>query len=107
MEKTGKKIPDRIAVAAGLLLLLALGLAAILAPGGEFSEWERRILADRPGTPDPEYWKTDKAVESFLKDHIPARRELVALDSSATAPSLLALDTAISRASYCGKRSER
>lgn len=83
MEKTGKKIPDRIAVAAGLLLLLALGLAAILAPGGEFSEWERRILADRPGTPDPEYWKTDKAVESFLKDHIPARRELVALDSSA------------------------
>lgn len=83
MEKTGRKIPDSIAVVAGLLLLLALGLAAVLAAGGEFSEWERRILADRPGTPDLDHWKTDKAVETFLTDHIPARQALVAIDSSA------------------------
>lgn len=82
MDQTRKKIPDSIIVVTGLLLLLALGLAAVLAGGGEFSEWERRILAERPGTPDLEYWKTDKVVETFLKDHVPARRALVALDSS-------------------------
>lgn len=83
MDKPRKRIPDAAAVAAGLLLLLALGIAALLGAGGEFSEWERRVLADRPGIPDLTYWKTDRETESFLKDHIPGRRALVALDSSA------------------------
>ena len=77
------RIPDRITVIAGLLLLLVAGLAAILAQGGEFSVWERRYLAERPSVPDLTYWKTDKAVESFLTDHVPGRRTLVTLDSTA------------------------
>ena len=81
-EKHKFRIPDRVVVVAGLLLLLAAGLAAILAQGGEFSVWERRYLAERPSVPDLAYWKTDKAVESFLTDHVPGRRTLVTLDNS-------------------------
>ena len=73
-EKRRFRIPDSIVVVAGLLLLLAAGLAAVLSQGGEFSVWERRYLAERPSAPDLTYWKTDKAVESFLTDHVPGRR---------------------------------
>ncbi|MBR2660108.1 MAG: hypothetical protein IKE15_01760 [Clostridia bacterium] len=82
MEKPNKKrLPDNLVVIAGLLVLLAFGLAAILARGGEFDEWERRYLADRPGV-SLSKWETDKETEKFLTDHIPARQALVALDSS-------------------------
>ena len=83
MEKPAKRrLPDRLVVIAGLLVLLALGVAALFARGGEFNEWERRYLADRPDVSLSD-WKTDKETETFLTDHIPARRALVALDSSA------------------------
>ena len=82
-EKRRFRIPDSIVVVAGLLLLLAAGLAAVLSQGGEFSVWERRYLAERPSAPDLTYWKTDKAVESFLTDHVPGRRTLVTMDSCA------------------------
>ncbi len=80
MEKQKKRLPDSIAVVAGLLVLLALGIAALAARGGEFSEWERRYLADRPAV-SLSKWKTDKDTETFLTDHIPGRTALVALDS--------------------------
>ena len=48
MEKQKKRLPDSLAVICGLLVLLALGIAALIAHGGEFSEWERRYLANRP-----------------------------------------------------------
>ena len=81
MEKPSRKrLPDSLVVIAGLLVLLAFGLAALLARGGEFSEWERRYLADRPAV-SLENWKTDKDTETFLTDHVPARQALVALDS--------------------------
>ena len=38
MEKQHKRLPDSVAVIAGLLILLALGIAALAARGGEFSE---------------------------------------------------------------------
>ena len=78
-----RKIPDSAAVIAGLVILLVLGLAAVFSPGGTFSDWERRELADRPADPDLTEWKTDKAVEGFLKDHVPGRQILVAVDSAA------------------------
>ncbi len=81
MEKPGKKrLPDNLVVIAGLLILLAAGIAALFAKGGEFNEWERRYLADRPSVSISE-WKTDRETETFLTDHIPGRRALVALDS--------------------------
>ena len=81
MEKPSKKrLPDSLAAAAGLLILLALGIAALFARGGEFSEWERRYLADRPEVSISD-WKTDKETEAFLTDHIAGRQALVALDS--------------------------
>ena len=82
MEKQKKRLPDSLIVICGLLILLALGIAAIVARGGEFSEWERRYLADRPAV-SLENWKTDKSTETFLTDHVPGRQALVALDSSA------------------------
>lgn len=82
-EKKKKRLPDGAAVIAGLVLLLVLGLAAVLSPGGTFSGWERRYLADRPAAPDLANWDTDKAVEGYLTDHVPGRQALVALDSGA------------------------
>ena len=75
------RLPDSIAVTLGLVLLLAAGLAAAFAPGGEFSDWERRYLANAPQTPDILNWDTDKKTETFLADHIPLRNSLVAIDS--------------------------
>ena len=83
MEKQPRRLPDALVVTAGLLCLLALGIAALLARGGEFSEGERRYLAERPGISSLTNWKTDQTTETFLKDHLPARQALVALDSSA------------------------
>lgn len=80
MEKQKKRLPDSFAVIAGLLILLAFGIAALLARGGEFSERERRYLADRPAV-SLSKWKMDKDTETFLTDHIPGRGALVALDS--------------------------
>ena len=81
MEKQKKRLPDSLVVICSLLILLALGIAALVARGGEFSEWERRYLANRPAV-SLDNWKTDKEAESFLTDHMPARQALVALDSS-------------------------
>lgn len=74
-------LPDSAAVLLALCLLLTAGLTAVLSSGGEFSDWERRYLADAPSTPDLEDWETDQEVETFLADHIPFRNELVAADS--------------------------
>lgn len=82
MEKKKRKLPDSFAVIAGMLILLVLGLFAVFSRGGEFSDWERRYLADRPDTPDIEQWTTDQDTEAFLSDHIPGRQALIALDSS-------------------------
>ena len=57
MEKQKKRLPDNLVVLCGLLILLVLGIAALIARGGEFSEWERRYLANRPAV-SPENWKT-------------------------------------------------
>lgn len=81
MEKPKRRLPDGAAVALGLVILLAAGVWALLCRGGEFSEQERRYLADFPGTPDVSAWKTDRETERFLADHIPARGALVAADS--------------------------
>lgn len=83
MQEKKRKIPDSVAVIAGLAVLLAAGLWAVLSPGGTFSGWERRYLADRPAAPDLARWETDKAVEGFLTDHVPGRQALVAVDSAA------------------------
>lgn len=76
------RLPDRIAVTAGLLLLLAGGVMAVLGFGGKTSEWENRNLAAAPGTVSMEKWTTDKETEEYLKDHVPLRQALVAVDSS-------------------------
>lgn len=83
MKKICPHLPDGVAVVLGLVLLLAAGLIAILSPGGEFSDWERRYLADTPDAPDFKQWTTDKETETFLADHVPGRNALVAIDSVA------------------------
>lgn len=83
MKKQRLRLPDGAAVILGLSLLLLAGLIAVCSPGGEFSDWERRYLAERPAAPDLLSWDTDKKVESFLADHIPLRTALVAVDSVA------------------------
>lgn len=83
MKKQRMRLPDGAAVILGLSLLLVAGLIAALSPGGEFSDWERRYLAERPATPDVHSWNTDKKVETFLADHVPFRNALVAVDSVA------------------------
>ena len=82
MEKKRKRFPDSFAVIAGMLILLVLGLFAVFCGGGEFSDWERRYLANRPAVPDLNTWTTDRETEDFLSDHIPGRQALIALDSS-------------------------
>ena len=76
------RLPDWIPVTAGLLLLLAGGVMAVLGFGGKTSEWENRNLAAAPGTVSMEKWTTDKETEEYLKDHVPLRQALVAVDSS-------------------------
>lgn len=81
MKKQRMRLPDGAAVILGLSLLLIAGLIAVFSPGGEFSDWERRYLAEKPATPDIHNWNTDKKVETFLADHVPFRTALVAVDS--------------------------
>ena len=45
------RLPDGAAVMLGLAILLLCGVLAICAQGGEFSDWERRYLADAPTRP--------------------------------------------------------
>ncbi len=75
------RLPDWVPVVLGLLVLLAGGVMAALGFGGHFSEWERRYLADPPGAPDLNDWKTDRQTETWLTDHVPMRQALVAVDS--------------------------
>lgn len=77
------RLPDWLAVTAGLLLLLAGGVMAVLGFGGDHSDWENRNLAQAPSSPDLEDWKTDAQTEAYLKDHVPLRQALVAVDSGA------------------------
>ena len=76
------RLPDWIPVVAGLVLLLAGGVLAVFGFGGSVSEWENRNLAEAPQTPSLEAWTTDKETEEYLKDHVPFRQALVAVDSS-------------------------
>ncbi len=76
------RLPDGLAVNAGLLLLLLAGLLAAFFPVPEFSEHERRYLADAPAAPSLTDWKTDRQVESYLSDRVPLRRWLVGADAA-------------------------
>ena len=82
MEKPRFRLPDGVAVMAGLLLLLIAGLFAAFFPTPEFSEHERRFLADAPQMPSLSDWKTDRQVESYLSDRVPLRRWLVGVDAA-------------------------
>ncbi len=79
------RLPDRLAVAAGLIALLAAGLFAAFWPQADFSDHERRYLADAPAVPSLTDWETDDEIESYLSDRVPFRRWLVALDSALNA----------------------
>ncbi len=81
--KTGKSIPDRIAVIGGLCLLLGMGMFALLWPQKDFSDAERRYLASAPQAPSLTEWKTDQETESYLADRIPLRNIWVGIDSCA------------------------
>lgn len=85
MQKPRLRLPDELAVWLGLTLLLAAGLFAAFWPQNDFSDHERRYLADPPGVPSLASWETDDEVESYLADHVPFRRALVAVDASANA----------------------
>lgn len=77
------RLPDNIAVTAGLLLLLTAGLFAAFWPQDDFSDHERRYLSSRPDLPSLSNWQIDREIESYLSDRVPFRRVLVALDSAA------------------------
>ncbi len=81
-KKKLPRLPDWIPVVAGLLVLLAGGVMAALGFGGTVSEWENRNLAAVPQAPSLTAWTTDKEAEEYLKDHVPLRQALVAVDSS-------------------------
>ena len=82
MNKKPLRLSDRSICLAGLLILLIAGIAALCSGNGDFSGWERRYLAEKPGVPSLTDWKTDRETETYLTDHIPFRRELVATDST-------------------------
>ena len=82
MKTNRFRLPDGLAVNAGLLLLLIAGLLAAFLPVPEFSEHERRYLADAPAAPSLTDWKTDRQVESYLSDRLPLRRWLVGADAA-------------------------
>ena len=83
MKKHSFRLPDGLAVALGLGLLLAAGLFAAFWPQGDFSDFERRYLASAPAAPSLTNWKTDKEIESYLSDRIPFRRVMVGIDATA------------------------
>lgn len=83
MQKPRFRLPDGLATALGLGLLLAAGLFAAFWPQPDFSDHERRFLADAPAAPSLLKWETDDEVESYLSDRVPFRRALVAVDASA------------------------
>ncbi|MBQ4074112.1 MAG: hypothetical protein IJD39_02775 [Clostridia bacterium] len=81
MKKHIFRLPDGLAVAIGLGILLAAGLFAAFWPQNDFSDVERRYLAETPAVPSLTQWKTDKEVESFISDRIPFRRVMVGIDA--------------------------
>ena len=83
MKKHSFRLPDGLAVALCLGLLLAAGLFAAFWPQGDFSDFERRYLASAPSAPSLANWKTDKEIESYLSDRIPFRRVMVGIDATA------------------------
>ena len=76
-------LSDRVAVLLALGLLLAAGLYALLWPHGDFSDAERRYLAEAPSVPSLTAWKTDRETEDWLSDRIPFRSILVGTDACA------------------------
>ena len=82
MRKPHFRLPDGIAVAAGLALLLLAGLFAAFWPQRDFSDHERRYLSDAPSVPSLQNWETDQEIESYVSDRVPFRRALVAIDSA-------------------------
>ena len=88
MKEKKLRLGDRLAVTAGLGLLLCAGLFALLFPHGDFSEAERRYLAPAPEAPSLSEWKTDKETESYLSDRIPLRNVLVGIDAGVQAATL-------------------
>lgn len=83
MKKHFFRLPDGLAVALGMGLLLAAGLFAAFWPQNEFSDFERRYLSSAPAVPSLTSWKTDKEIESYLSDRIPFRRAMVGIDATA------------------------
>jgi len=83
MKKHSFRLPDGLAVALGLGLLLAAGLFAAFWPQGDFSDFERRYLASAPAAPSLANWKSDKEIESYLSDRVPFRRVMVGIDATA------------------------
>lgn len=75
------RMPDGLAVALGMALLLAAGLFAAFVPHPEFSDHERRYLSTAPAAPSLADWETDDEVEAYLSDRVPLRRWLVGLDA--------------------------
>lgn len=83
MKKHSFRLPDGLAMVLGLGLLLAAGLFAAFFPQRDFSDAERRYLADKPDVPSLSAWKTDKETEAYLSDRIPFRRVMVGVDAAA------------------------
>ena len=79
--KEKRFLPDALAVFGGMVLLLALGIAAFVF-AKDFSFWEKRYLAEKPANFSLTDWTLNEDLESYLSDQIPFRRQLVNLDAA-------------------------
>lgn len=64
-----------------LLVLLAAGVLTLVLPGKDFSDRERRLLAEAPANLSLTDWHMNNDLESYLSDHMPGRDAMITVNA--------------------------